>query len=360
MPLAIPGFALVAGSGGGAFAVLLGLAPLSLIAAAVGPHDVAPAVLAAIAVLAAVQRSTDVVGVVQRVRQSGPVRVRSVPDHQRHPLGGRSGQGQRRSHQKPRDARQDHRSGHGHVLSRDAARLSEPSPPARNRTESGSVAASCLPDDRMDQSGGCLNQIRPAAVTGSDHARRRPCVPRRREEEPGRKRDCGWRPGGRRRRRSPSPARRRRHHDDSDGDARQHRGDVPGSFLRHRPRRRQIPRRAVQGPGRRRHPPLARRGAGEGQGPAGEARHRHAGGGEGDAAHPHRDHRLHGPAHPRRSTAVGESGDRVGNDRKFPIRSDPKFLTSGLSLEAHRAALLAKPTEREAVRECTNGRPGCC
>ena len=167
-------------------------------------------------------------------------------------------------------------------------------------------------------------------------------------------------PGGRRRRRSPSPARRRRHHDDSDGDARQHRGDVPGSFLRHRPRRRQIPRRAVQGPGRRRHPPLARRGAGEGQGPAGEARHRHAGGGEGDAAHPHRDHRLHGPAHPRRSTAVGESGDRVGNDRKFPIRSDPKFLTSGLSLEAHRAALLAKPTEREAVRECTNGRPGCC
>ena len=160
VPLAIPGFALVAGSGGGAFAVLLGLAPLSLIAAAVGPHDVAPAVLAAIAVLAAVQRSTDVVGVVQRVRQSGPVRVRSVPDHQRHPLGGRSGQGQRRSHQKPRDARQDHRSGHGHVLSRDAARLSEPSPPARNRTESGSVAASCLPDDRMDQSGGCLNPIR--------------------------------------------------------------------------------------------------------------------------------------------------------------------------------------------------------
>ena len=127
---------------------------------------------------------------------------------------------------------------------------------------------------------------RPAAVTGSDHARCRPCVPRRREEEPGRKRDCGWRPGGRRRRRSPSPARRRRHHDDSDGDARQHRGDVPGSFLRHRPRRRQIRRRAVQGPGRRRHPPLARRGAGEGQGPAGEARHRHAGGGEGDAAHP--------------------------------------------------------------------------
>ena len=36
---------------------------------------------------------------------------------------------------------------------------------------------------------------RPAAVTGSDHARRRPGVPRRREEEPGRKRDCGWRPG---------------------------------------------------------------------------------------------------------------------------------------------------------------------
>ena len=52
--------------------------------------------------------------------------------------------------------------------------------------------------------------------------------------------------------------------------------------------------------------PLARRGAGEGQGPAGEARHRHAQGGEGDAPRLHRDHHLHGTSHPRRSTALGE------------------------------------------------------
>ena len=40
------------------------------------------------------------------------------------------------------------------------------------------------------------------------------------------------------------------------------------------------------------------------------------------------------------------TSNAVGNDRKFPICNDPKFLTLGLSLKAYRAVLLALSTER--------------
>jgi len=39
---------------------------------------------------------------------------------------------------------------------------------------------------------------------------------------------------------------------------------------------------------------------------------------------------------------------------------DSKSDTWALSMTACRAALLAEPTEREAVRRCTDGRLGCC
>ena len=42
-----------------------------------------------------------------------------------------------------------------------------------------------------------------------------------------------------------------------------------------------------------------------------------------------------------------DEGRYVGNDRKFPICNDPKFLTLGLSLKAYRAVLLALPTQRD-------------
>ena len=46
---------------------------------------------------------------------------------------------------------------------------------------------------------------------------------------------------------------------------------------------------------------------------------------------------------------------RVGNDRKFPICNDPKFLTLGLSLKAYRAVLLALPTERDRCADVQMG-----
>ena len=45
----------------------------------------------------------------------------------------------------------------------------------------------------------------------------------------------------------------------------------------------------------------------------------------------------------------------VGNDRKFPICNDPKFLTLGLSLKAYRAVLLALPTERDRCADVQMG-----
>ena len=69
----------------------------------------------------------------------------------------------------------------------------------------------------------------------------------------GRKRGGGRRPGGRRQRGSPSTARRRRHDECSNGDARQHGGVLPGSFLRKRARGRLIRGRPVQGPRGRRY-----------------------------------------------------------------------------------------------------------
>ena len=61
--------------------------------------------------------------------------------------------------------------------------------------------------------------------------------------------------------------------------------------------------------GRRRHPPLHRRGAGHyEEGPAqGQARHRHLERYQGDAVRTHRDHRLHRAAHPGRPAVVGRS-----------------------------------------------------
>ena len=45
----------------------------------------------------------------------------------------------------------------------------------------------------------------------------------------------------------------------------------------------------------------------------------------------------------------------VGNDRKFPICNDPKFLTLGLSLKAYRAVLLALPTQRDRCADVQMG-----
>ena len=45
----------------------------------------------------------------------------------------------------------------------------------------------------------------------------------------------------------------------------------------------------------------------------------------------------------------------VGNDRKFPICNDPKFLTLGLSLKAYRTVLLALPTERDRCADVQMG-----
>ena len=50
----------------------------------------------------------------------------------------------------------------------------------------------------------------------------------------------------------------------------------------------------------------------------------------------------------------------VGGDCKFPICGNPKFLAFDLSLTVRRAAVLALPTVREAVRRCMDGRSGCC
>ena len=51
-----------------------------------------------------------------------------------------------------------------------------------------------------------------------------------------------------------------------------------------------------------------------------------------------------------RLTAIG-----VGNDRKFPICNDPKFLTLGLSLKAYWTVLLALPTERDRCADVQMG-----
>ena len=114
----------------------------------------------------------------------------------------------------------------------------------------------------------------PAGLRHRNRSRRAPGVhPAPAGGEVGRKRGGGWRPGGRRRRRSPPTVRRRQQDEYSNRGSRQHGGHLPGPFLRHRPRRRALRGRALQGPRRRRHPPLARRDADEGQGPAhGEAR----------------------------------------------------------------------------------------